>query len=279
MADPSEGLGRAARGAPLEQARIDTSKASIARVYDYHLGGKDNYPVDRAAGDAVIEAVPDVVLLARANRAFLRRAVRYLVNEAGIRQIIDIGSGLPTRGNVHEIAHEIDPSVRVVYVDNDPVVLAHGRALLADNDTTTVITADLREPDAIFEHRDTRRFINEDEPFAVLLAAVLHHLEDEEDPHGIVASVRDRLPSGGYLLVANIHDTGEERAREFERSFIEGGLGTGRCRSWADQRRFFDGLELVDPGLVSANEWRPDIDMQPDTPAHPLYIGGVGRKP
>lgn len=259
---------------------VNTDEVSIARLYDFCLGGKDNYAVDRAAVHAMTEVVPEMPLLAVANRYFIRQAVRYLVAEAGIRQIVDIGSGLPTAGNVHEIAQAIDPGVRVVYVDNDPIVLAHARALLATDSSTTVIKADLREPDVIFEHPETRRLIDPDEPFAVLLGGILMHLEDEEDPEGIAAAIRERLPSGGYLLVSNTCDTGESRARELNRVFAESGLGSRCFRTWEEQIRYFDGLELVEPGLVPNNQWRPGPDVpDPDSPTHAMHIGGVARKP
>lgn len=257
---------------------IDVSVPSVARGYDYLLGGKEHFAADRKSVALLLEAVPDLPQLARDNRAFLRRAVRYLVGEAGIRQIIDIGSGLPTAGNVHEVAQEIAPETRVVYVDNDPIVLAHGQALLADNTTTTIITADVREPDVVFRDPETRRFIDLTKPFAVLLAGILHHLSDEEDPAGVTATIRERIPSGGYLLAANFHDSGDRRAAEVERISHEQGV-TGWFRTWAEQQRYFDGMELVEPGLVAANDWRPDAETTTDSPVHGLYLGGVARKP
>ena len=258
---------------------VDVSKPSVARVYDYVLGGKDHFEVDRRAAESFLRVLPESPLLARDNRDFLRRGVRYLIAEAGIRQIIDIGSGLPTAGNVHELAHELDPSVRVVYVDNDPIVLAHGRALLADNKRTTVITADIRMPDSIFDHPTTGQFIDAREPFAVLAAGILHHLSDEEKPEQVAAAIRKRLPAGGYLLVANFLDAGETRARELERGFLEGGLGTGRFRTLDEQLRYFDGLDMVEPGFVYANDWRPDLRTPANSPVRTLYAGGIGRKP
>lgn len=278
MAQTNEWMRQAVREDPASPPAVDIDKASIARVYDYMLGGKDNYPADREAAQLTIKALPDTPQIAFDNRAFLQRAVRYLVGEAGIKQIIDIGSGLPTAGNVHEIAQEVDPAARVVYVDNDPIVLAHGRALLSENDSTTVITADLRDPDTIFDHPDTQKLINWDEPFAILLGGIVHHFSDEQDPQALVAALRDRLPSGGYLLVTNFYDSGEPRARELERAFLEG-LGAGRFRTREEQVPYFDGLELVEPGLVLANEWRPDSDTPTASPVHTLYIGAVGRKP
>ena len=269
-------------GSRLREQDVDlnTSTPSIARAYDYLLGGKDNFAVDRAASEELKAAAPEITLLAEANRAFIRQVVRYLVGTAGIRQIIDIGSGLPTAGNVHEIAQEIAPETRVVYVDNDPIVLAHGRALLATNENTTVMTADLRWPDEIFDSPRTRHLIDTGEPFAVLLGGILMHLNDEEDPEGTAASVRDRLPSGGYLMISNTCDTGEPRARELHRAFAANNMGDHCFRTWQDQIRYFDGLDLVEPGLVANNRWRPGPDMpDPSNPAHELHIGGLGRKP
>lgn len=264
----------------LVEAVIDTNTAAISRVYDYLLGGKHHYAVDRDVSHAMIEAVPETPLLAKANRSFVRRAVQYLVGEAGIRQIIDIGSGLPTAGNVHEIAQEIDPTVRVVYVDKDPIVLAYGRALLSSNDNTTVITADLRDPDVIFEHPEVRRLIDTSEPFAVLLGGILMHLEDEENPTGVTARIRARLPSGGYLMHSGCSDPGDPRARELNRIFADTGMGSRCFRPFDEQLPYLDGLELIEPGLVACNAWRPSPDFpDPHNPAHPMIIGGIGRKP
>ncbi|WP_308258906.1 SAM-dependent methyltransferase [Pseudonocardia sp. H11422] len=257
---------------------VDLTKPSIARVYDFVLGGKQHFEADRRAANGFINALPEAPQIAKDNRNFLRRGVRYLVAEAGIRQIVDIGSGLPTEGNVHEIAHAIDPSVRVVYVDIDPVVLAHGRALLGDNDTTAVITADLRDPESIFGDPAARRLIDPTQPFAILTAGILHHLSDDEDPYGVADALKQRLPVGGHLLVTNFLDDDEPRAQRLERGFIDGGLGTGRFRTWAEQRRFFGGLEMVEPGLVYANDWRPDELTPTGSPVHTLYAGGIGHR-
>ena len=257
---------------------IDLSKPSIARVYDYVLGGKAHFEIDRRAANAFINIVPEAPLIARDNRNFLRRAVRHLVGEAGIRQIIDIGSGLPTAGNVHELAQAIDPSVRVVYVDKDPIVLTHARALLGENETTTVITADLLDADAVLDDPATRELIDLDQPYAIIVAGIIHHLSDAQDPAGIVAALKARLPVGGYLLLTHFLDDDEPRARELERAFIEGGLGTGRFRTWPELREYFAGLEMVEPGLVYANEWHPDELTPADSPVHTLYAGGVGRR-
>jgi hypothetical protein len=265
---------------------IDVNMPSVARGYDYALGGKNNFESDRIATDALCEAVPGMLAMAAANRAFLRRGVQYLVREAGIRQIIDIGSGLPSAGNVHEIAHEIDPAVRVVYVDIDPIVLAHGRALLADNDTTTVIQADAGDPESILDAPETRELIDLEQPCAVLLSAILHHLPDERDPAGVAQVFKDRMPSGSYLLVSNFldDDSGDPHPKEAEKT-LTGGFGTGRFRTWEEQRPFLAGLELVEPGFVYANEWRPDgqaagrVTVEQMNKWTTYYVAGIGRKP
>jgi hypothetical protein len=257
---------------------IDTTVPSVARGYDYGLGGKNNFEVDRQGVNALVKAFPGALELGFANRRFLQRGVRYLVGEAGIRQILDIGSGLPTVGNVHEIAHEIDPETRVVYVDHDPIVLAHGRALLADNHTTTVIQADATDPASIFDSPETRAFIDFDKPYAVLLAGLLHHLSDEQDPPGITAYIKSRLTSGSYLLVTNFLDDDSPRANEVQ-GVINNGFGTGFFRTWEQQREYFEGLEMVEPGLTYANEWRPDGNTTQDSPWHTFNCGGIGRKP
>lgn len=259
---------------------IDTNTPAISRVYDYLLGGKHNYDVDRQASQAMIDAVSETPLLAKANRAFVRRAVEFLVGEAGIKQILDIGSGLPTAGNVHEIAQSIDPTVRVAYVDKDPIVLAYGRALLSTDDNTTVVTADLRDPDGIFGNADVRRLIDPIDPFAVLLGGVMMHLEDEDDPAGIAARIRAHLPSGGYLMHCGCADPGDPRAKELNRIFAETHMGTRCFRPVAEQLAYFDGLELIEPGFVPANRWRPSPDFpEPDNPAHAMLVAGIGRKP
>jgi SAM-dependent methyltransferase len=258
---------------------VDFSRASIARVYDYLLGGKEHLEVDRRAADAARNVVPEVAEIAKDNRSFLRRGVKYLVRDAGIRQIVDIGSGLPSDDNVNEVAQTLDAQVRVAYVDNDPVVLAHARALLATDEQTAVVTADLRRPESLFDKVAALGLLDLDAPFAVLLSGVVHHLSDDDDPGGIVASVRDRLSPGGYLLLSHFLYDDESRAHALERAFLHGGLGSGRFRTWEELRGYFDGLELVEPGLVYANDWRPDESTPSRSPVHTLYAGGIGRKP
>lgn len=256
---------------------VDLSHPSIARLYDYLLGGKEHFEIDRRATEAMFKVVPDTPHIAKDNRNHMRRGVHHLVADAGIRQIIDLGSGLPTVGNVHEIAHTIDPEVRVVYVDIDPIVLAHGRALLADETSTTVITADIRDVDAVFDHPVVGRYVDLDQPFAVIAAGIVHHLADA-DAYATTAAIRERLTPGSYLMISHFLDDDEPRARQLERAFLDGGLGTGRFRTWAELQPFFEGLEMVEPGLVYANEWRPDERTPAESPVHTLYAAGIGRR-
>lgn len=276
----TDSAGQAGAAASAEAA-IDTETPAISRVYDFLLGGKHHYDVDRIASNAMIQAVPETKLLASANRAFVRRSVQYLVGEAGIRQFLDIGSGLPATGNVHEVAEELNPDVRVVYVDKDPIVLAYGRALLSKNDNTSVVTADLRDPDAIFAEPEVKRLLDTSEPFAILLGGVMMHLEQHEDPEGVAAKLRDRLPSGGYLMHSGCSDPGDDpRAPELNRIFEQFQMGSRCFPTYDEQIRYFDGLELIEPGFVPANQWRAGLDFpDPDNPAHPMVAGGVARKP
>jgi hypothetical protein len=257
---------------------VDTNSPSIARVYDYLLGGKENLEVDRRAANRFLNVVPEAKQIASDAREFLRRALRFLVADAGIRQILDIGSGLPTAGNTHELAHEFAKDVRVVYVDNDPVVIAHGHALLDHEQITTIVQADLRQPKTILEHEDTIGLVDLTKPYAVLLGGILHHLHDQEDPYGATAYIVERLAPGSYVVISNFLDDDEPRAKAAERAFMGSGLRRGRFRTWAEQRRFFEGLELVDPGFVYANDWRPDERTSTDEGARTLHVAGIGHK-
>ncbi|TDC61529.1 SAM-dependent methyltransferase [Micromonospora sp. KC207] len=264
---------------------VDTTRPSIARVYDYYLGGKDNFAVDRQAAQMAMQVTPDGQEAGHACRAFLRRAVRYLAAEAGIRQFLDLGSGLPTQGNVHEIAHGVDPDARVVYVDNDPMALAHGRALLSDARTTTVIGADVRQPEELLEQLNEQKLIDFDQPVGLLLLAILHHLNDDDDPLGVARRLIAALPSGSYLAISHFHDPGEaqpevsQRARAVEKVFNET-LGTGRWRTREEIMGFFGDLELLPPGLVPLAEWHPDAEEIPrQTTTYHTIVGGVARKP
>ncbi|WP_308190454.1 SAM-dependent methyltransferase [Pseudonocardia sp. TRM90224] len=257
---------------------IDITIPSVARAYDYALGGKNHFAVDRMAADASNAVFPGALDLARDNRKFLRRTVQYLVADAGITQILDVGSGLPTAGNVHEVAHKIDPSVRVVYIDIDPIVLAHGRALLANNNTTAVIIGDAADPKSIMEDPTVRDFIDLDRPLAVLLSGILHHLSDEQTPTQVAHYFSELMPSGSYLMASNFLDDDDPLAKEAETAIVRN-FGTGWFRSWTEQESYFEGLELVEPGLTYANDWRPDSSTTKNSPWHTYLAGAVGRKP
>lgn len=256
---------------------IDTTVPSAARMYDFWLGGHDNFAVDRAAALAVTEAAPEVPLIAAENRKFLQRAVRYLAAEAGITQFLDIGTGLPAQGNVHEVAQQIDRHARVVYADNDPMVIAHSRALKTGGNTA-VITGDLRNPDAILAHPSTRRLIDFTQPLAVLLVAVLHFISDRDYPHAIVETIRDALPAGSYLVVS--HATGEFRSDSAVRvvEHYKNHVAPGTTlRTRAEIERFFAGLDLVSPGIVQVPYWCPG-EPEPAGADKVWFLGGVGRK-
>jgi len=263
---------------------VDVTRPSIARVYDFMVGGKDNFAVDRMAAERALAIVPDAPEAGRACRAFLNRVVRYLAAEVGIRQFLDIGSGLPTETNVHQVAHEVDPAARVVYVDNDPMVLVHGRALLADNDSTTVIEADIRAPEAVLEHEIVRQYLDFTEPVGLLLLSILHHLHDAEEPGKIAAILRDALPSGSHLAIIHFWDPADEhpdisaKVHDAERVFNET-LGTGRWRHRAEIEAYFGDFEMVEPGLVPLAEWRPGTEAVAEQKvSYYTMIGGVARK-
>jgi hypothetical protein len=262
---------------PGPPAGIDTTTANPARVYDALLGGKDHYPVDRGAADAILAAAPQARQGARENRAFLQRAVRYLAAEAGIDQFLDIGTGLPTQGNVHEVARQVAPDARVVYVDHDPVVHAHANALLANNSPTTLaVLADLREPEAILADSQVRRLLDFTRPVAVLLVAVLHFIRDAEDPAGIVARLRDAMAPGSHLVIS--HATGDfhPQAGAKVTEVYRQASAPLVLRSRSQIGRFFRGFDLVEPGLVQPVAWRPDPG--PVSPSAGGFYSGVGRK-
>jgi hypothetical protein len=257
---------------------IDPNRPSIARVYDYFLGGKQHFAIDRDVGNAIKRTLPEMQQLAESGRITLLRMVRWLVREAGITQIVDLGSGLPTERNVHDVAHEIDPAARVVYVDNDPMVLAHSRALLDATENVAAIQADVRDVEQIFAHPELRAQIDLDTPFAIITANVLHHLEDDE-AYATAEALRAKLTSGSYFASCNFLDDDEERAKDLQRSMVEGRLGSGRFRTWSELQRFFDGLEMVEPGLTYADDWRPDEETPEEGPVHTLHSAGIGLRP
>jgi hypothetical protein len=258
---------------------FDTSVAHQARMYDYLLGGKDNYAADRKAAEAWREIDPDIVFGARANRAFLGRAIGYLTAEAGIRQFLDIGTGIPTAGNTHQVAQAIAPESRVVYVDYDPVVLAHARALLrgSTEGATDYIEADLRDTSAILA--EAAELLDFTRPVAITLMAVLHAIPDADDPYAVVARLMDAVPPGSYLALT--HSASDLLKAEQKQSLedVNSRLIKQRFtyRSGEQVTRFFDGLDLVPPGLVRVEEWRPD--RNPAGPGKSHLWCAVGRKP
>ena len=263
----------AAGGAP----EINELVPQSARIYDYLLGGKDNYEADRSVGDALIRQVPALPLMVRAQRTFLARAVRHLVLEAGVRQFLDIGTGIPTADNVHEVAQSLAPEARVVYVDNDPVVLAHARALMTGTPegATAFVLADVRDPDAFLGHPSTAATLDRGRPIALMLLGILHHLRDDDDPYGIVARLVDWLPAGSYLTVAGPGSDFDVEAMARVAGSAEASGIPYVARSREETLRFFAGLEMVEPGLVPIQDWRAD-----DADA-PMVFGwaGMGRKP
>ncbi|MFJ7336355.1 SAM-dependent methyltransferase [Streptomyces sp. NPDC101116] len=245
-----------------EGSSIDPAKPSIARVYDYLLGGKDNYAVDREVGDVFKRDLPGSVAIAFANRAALARAVREIAQTTGIRQFIDMGSGLPTADNVHQVAQRHAPESRVVYVDIDDQVLVHGRALLEDNDRTRVVAVDVRNPEAIRSHPATLELIDFSRPVAVILSAILHHVNDDEDPAGIVRYWRDQAPPGSYFFISHFRSGNNPETMEAEK-ILQQTFGRGRWRTDAEITSLLDGLEILDPGIVPAPLWRPDESDSP----------------
>ena len=260
-------------------AGINTNTPSAARMYDYWLGGKDNFPADQEAGEAVLEVFPEMRRGVRENRALLGRMVRYLAGEAGIRQFLDIGAGLPTKQNLHEVAQAIAPESRIVYVDNDPIVMVHARALLQSTPqgVTRYLEADLRDPNRIL--KGAQETLDFSQPVAISLLMILMLIHDADDPYGIIRQLMEAVPSGSYLAIAHPAgdvDTGEIAAAYGRLSQMMG--EPPMLRSHAEIARFFDGLELVDPGLVQLHRWQPAPDaegLQFDVPAY----AGVGRKP
>jgi hypothetical protein len=268
-------------GAPLppeqEQVDFDTSVAHIARVYDYWLGGKDNFEADRTAGEEALAAYPDLVSSVRANRAFLARGVRFLAAEAGIRQYLDIGTGIPSANNTHEVAQSVAPDSRVVYVDNDPIVLAHARALLVGRPegTTDYLDADLRETEKILDH--ARGLLDFSQPVAVMLVAVLHLIGPEDHPYSIVSQLIDAVPPGSYLLLSHVaSDIEPEKMAEMGKRLNRLLAQKGYYRSQAEVTQFFTGLELVEPGVVPVQHWRQDSEIEGARRA--AMWGGVARK-
>ena len=256
---------------------LDTSVAHSARVYDYWLGGKDNYAADRAAAEAIIAVRPAIVRDIRANRDFMRRAAAFLAAQ-GVRQFLDIGTGIPTRPNLHEVVQEIAPDARIVYADNDPVVLAHARALLVSTPEgeTSYLHADLRDTGTIL--KEAARTLDFARPTAVMLVSILQLIRDEEDPYGIVARLMDRVAPGSYLVLTHpASDILSELVAEIARRYNESVVTPATLRGFGQVARLFDGLELVDPGIVQCHRWHPRSG-EPVDEYEVAGWGAVGRK-
>ncbi|QKG20240.1 SAM-dependent methyltransferase [Actinomadura verrucosospora] len=259
---------------------IDPSRASVARVYDYLLGGAHNFSADRDIARTLEAIEPQARAIAAANRAFLVRAVRFLAAEAGVRQFLDIGSGIPTQGNVHEIVRGVAPDARVVYVDRDPVAVAHSTALLDGDPNAAVVQADLTRPADILGHPTVRKMIDFGEPVGLLLVAVLHFITDEQDPRGVLAELTAPLAPGSHLAVSHgthKQETGEAVTKVYRRAVAQ---GEPTLRTPEEIGAFFTGFDLLDPGLVHGPLWRPDSPGDvPDDPSRFWFLVGVGRKP
>jgi hypothetical protein len=260
----------------LPWADIGVTRPHAARVYDFVLGGRDNFAADREYAAKVMTVAPEYPRLARVNREFLIRTVRLLA-ESGIRQFIDLGTGIPTSPNVHEVARAVDPSARVVYVDNDPIVAMHNAALLADDQRVVTIRADIRRPDEILAHAGLTSLIDFAEPVGVLLVAVLHVISQDDDPAGIVARFRERMAPGSHLVISQLTTSGSDSEAVAQTQAATANTPVPVFfRSSAEILRFFDGLDMVEPGLVSVAEWRAEAEPPP---TRLTVAGGVGRKP
>lgn len=267
---------------PVEPMGFDPSVPNEARVYDYWLGGKDNFAADREAAEIALQIAPELPLMCREGRKFLRRAVRFLAG-AGIRQFVDIGCGLPTQGNVHEIVQECAPGARVVYVDNDPVVVSHGQALIKDDERVAVIRGDVRDPDAILAHPRLRELVDLDRPVGVLLVSVLAAINDDDLTRAITARIREAVAPGSYLVISHAisdlrPEVTDKLAALFANEWAVKDDGRLRLPTRAEIEPLFGDLEMVEPGLVQVPEWRPEPD-EPRPPKDTVWsVGGVGRK-
>jgi S-adenosyl methyltransferase len=266
-------------------ADIDITKPNVARVYDAFLDGKDNFAADREFVRQAIEAAPKAPMGAKNNRAFLRRVVQFLVREAGITQFLDLGSGLPTQGNVSEVVHAIDPTIHVVHVDNDPIVYTHSKALLTDQITTDIVVGDVRKPAEILADPVVSKLIDFGRPVGLLLFAILHHVEDVAEPGRIMTELRDAMPPGSYLALSSFRMPGRElpalRAATLEgEKLLVGTLGSGRWRETEEILGWFGDWELLEPGFVSIAEWRPALGTRNGREEnYHSFFGGVARKP
>jgi hypothetical protein len=263
---------------------VDPNRASIARVYDRFLNGTDNYEIDREVFNRVMTVMPEAQDIAFANRAFLIRTCRFLATQGGISQFLDCGSGLPTAENVHQVVQRLNPEARVVYTDNDPVVLAHGRALLEENERSHFVAADIFHPREVLENEIVRKHIDFTQPLALLQVGTLHHYEGpREKPAEIVKEYVDALPSGSYVVVSHFLDPENEYsevARKIEHEFRHSPMGSGTFRTMSEVEELFAGLELVEPGVILLSDWWPEGPrLKERGPAQYCMAGGVGRKP
>jgi hypothetical protein len=264
------------------EPKIDVTRPHPARMYNYFLGGKDHFAVDRQFAEQAQQGWGTIRTAARENRAFLGRAVKYLVASAGIRQFLDIGTGLPSANNVHEVAQAIAPECRVVYVDNDPLVLTHARALLTSDPAgkTAYISADLRDPEKILADPATRQTLDLGQPVALMLVALLHFVPDEDEPVRLIRTLLDALPAGSYVVAS--HATGEHSPEVREgagRAYAQGGVRGALRTSEEFAQLVFDGLTMVDPGVVLVSDWRPEGSGTRPLPSEVNCYGGIGRKP
>jgi SAM-dependent methyltransferase len=257
---------------------VDLSKASAARIYDYFLGGAHNFAVDRELAQQVLKIYPATPQVAQANRAFLHRAVRYLA-EQGVRQFIDLGSGIPTAGSVHETAQALQPGARVVYVDHDPVAVAHSELILAGHPGTQVLRGDLRRPDQILNAPQLAEVIDLSEPVAVLMVAVLHFVSDDDRPNEAISQFREAVAPGSYLVITHVNDEGRQSESDRVKELYRSATDAVTSRHRAEIEGLFAGWDLVEPGVVWVPEWRPDhpYDVGPD-PSSSTISGGVARK-
>jgi hypothetical protein len=258
---------------------VDFSKPNVARMYDYYLGGKDNYPVDREAARLVLGAAPDVPLAALESREFLKRAMQFLMRDQGIRQFVDIGPGLPTQSNVHQLARQYDPSTHVVYVDNDAVVLTQSRSLLHGAPGVTVVPGDLREPGPILADPELRELIDFSQPVALCMTLVLHFLSPDDDPYGVVARFRDALCPGSFLVLSHVTGDGREPGAVTGIDDVYGNANAPLImRTRHEVTAFFDGFELIEPGVVFLSQWRPTGEYYAQGGTRWGYCG-LGKKP
>jgi SAM-dependent methyltransferase len=259
---------------------VDLSTPNVARMYDYYLGGKDNFAADRDAAEKALEFAPQIRLAAQHNRAFMGRAVRHLA-ETGIRQFLDIGTGLPTQSNVHEVAQDAAPDARVVYVDNDPVVLTHGRAILGAAENVHIVQADLRHPEEILDNLAVRKRLDFDRPIAILLVAIVHFLPEADDPDAIVARFRDALPPGGHLVLSHVCGEALPDSVPGVTEVYSHSSTPIVARTPERIKGFFGDLELLDPGVVNVAQWRPDSAETrriAEKYRRPYFLAGVARK-